>query len=57
MVVMVDESEEMAMYLEKEFDMTANMVAGRVPSIDMISRGVNMFNGDSFHNRARGSAW
>lgn len=56
-IVFVDKSEELAAWMDEEYDFTANMAAGRVPSVDMMSRGVNFFNGDSFGTRSRGSAW
>jgi hypothetical protein len=43
--------------LSEEFSFLANEEAGKVPSIDMIARGVNIFNGDNWDTRPKGSAW
>lgn len=45
------------MWLDKEFDMATNLAVGKMPSIDMIQRGVNFFNGDNFDTRPRAGAW
>jgi hypothetical protein len=47
----------MAMWLDKEFDMTNNIEVGKMPSIDMMHKGVNFFNGDNFDKRPDYGAW
>lgn len=39
--------------LEDEFGMAANLAAGNMPSINMLERGINIFNGDSFGDSGR----
>lgn len=56
-ILFEDLSADVEAKLEEEFDMAQNLAMGRCPSIDMVSRGVNMFNGDSFGSRPRGAAW
>lgn len=39
--------------LEDEFDIAAMSAAGNMPAVNMIQRGVNIFNGDSFGDSGR----